>query len=244
MNNTNANPANRNNTNQNRSNRSGGRNQAPQSEFDEKVVEIKRVTKKTKGGNHITFTCLVVVGDRAGKVGVAIGKATDVLSAIKKSVARARKRMVSVPRRKGTIPFAYHMKFGAAQVLLKPAPAGTGVIAGGAVRSVVEAAGIENIVCKIMGSSNKMNNVWATFEALKEISSLVKVKKITLDEPKKTTPSAPKTSQVPAQQPQKHPSAPQKQVTASKPSAKKPVSKKPTAAAKPITKKTSNQKAG
>lgn len=185
MNNTNTNNPNNRNNNQNRGGRPGGHGQAPQSEFDEKVVEIKRVTKKTKGGNHITFTCLIVVGDRAGKVGVAIGKATDVLSAIKKSIKRARKRMISVPTRKGTIPFAYEMKFGAARVLLKPAPQGTGVIAGGAVRSVVEAAGLENIVCKIMGSNNKMNNVWATFEALKEISSLVAVKKIQVDEPKK-----------------------------------------------------------
>ena len=232
MNNPNTNtnnPNNRNNNNQNRGGRPGGHGQAPQSEFDEKVVEIKRVTKKTKGGNHITFTCLVVVGDRAGKVGVAIGKATDVLSAIKKSVKRARKRMISVPTRKGTIPFAYEMKYGAARVFLKPAPQGTGVIAGGAVRSVVEAAGLENIVCKIMGSSNKMNNVWATFEALKEISSLVSVKKIHVDEPKKVakdTPAAPKTH-APSQKVE-----PKKEVVVAKPIVKKPISKKPTKKAK------------
>lgn len=229
MNNTNTNNPNNRNNNQNRGGRPGGHDQAPQSEFDEKVVEIKRVTKKTKGGNHITFTCLIVVGDRAGKVGVAIGKATDVLSAIKKSIKRARKRMISVPTRKGTIPFAYEMKFGAARVLLKPAPQGTGVIAGGAVRSVVEAAGLENIVCKIMGSNNKMNNVWATFEALKEISSLVAVKKIQVDEPKKTTKdalAAPK-SQTPSQKP-----LPKKEVTPAKPANKKPLVNKPVKKAK------------
>lgn len=229
MNNMNTNPNNRNNNNQGRGGRPGGHGQAPQSEFDEKVVEIKRVTKKTKGGNHITFTCLVVVGDRAGKVGVAIGKATDVLSAIKKSVKRARKRMVSVPTRKGTIPFAYEMKYGAARVLLKPAPAGTGVIAGGAVRSVVETAGLENIVCKIMGSNNKMNNAWATFEALKEISSLVAVKKIRVDGPKKV---AKETSSVPKAPTPNQKTEAKKEATPTKPVAKKPISKKPTKKAK------------
>lgn len=144
------------------------------SEFDEKIVQINRVSKKTKGGNKIGFSVLAVVGDKKGRVGVGLGGAPDVSSAVKKAVAYAKKHFIVVPMRKTTIPHVVRVKRGAAIVLLKPAPAGTGVIAGGAVRAVVEAAGIRDIVSKILGSKNQASNVYATMEALKSF----KVKRV------------------------------------------------------------------
>ena len=141
-------------------------------EFEEKVVQVNRVSKKTKGGNRMSFSALLVVGDRKGRVGVGLGKAPDTLSAIKKGARRARKHLIKVPMRNNTIPFPIVIKRGAAQVLLKPAPPGTGVIAGGAVRAVVEAAGIRDIVAKILGSSNKASNVYATFAGLQRIKRI------------------------------------------------------------------------
>lgn len=151
-------------------------------EFEEKVVQVNRVSKKTKGGNKIGFSVLVVVGDRNGKVGVGLGKGPDVLSSIKKATKRARKRMITLPLVKGTIPFPIEIKHGAAQLLLKPAPPGTGVIAGGAVRSVVEAAGVNNIVSKILGTNNKASNVYATFEALQRIKKIAEIKNVKLED--------------------------------------------------------------
>lgn len=141
-------------------------------EFEEKVVQINRVSKKTKGGNRIGFSVLVVVGDKKGRVGVGLGKAPDVASAIQKAISYAKKHLISVPMRKTTIPYEIYVKLGAAKVLLKPAPAGTGVIAGGAVRAVVEAAGIRDIVSKTLGSKNQASNVYATLEALKRLAIL------------------------------------------------------------------------
>ncbi len=145
-----------------------------ESEFAEKIVQVNRVSKKTKGGNKIGFSVLVVVGDRKGKVGVGLGGAPEVSSAVRKAVAYAKRHLLTVPMRKTTIPHEVRVKRGAAQVLLKPAPPGTGVIAGGAVRAVVEAAGIRDIVSKILGSKNQASNVYATLEALKKF----KVKKV------------------------------------------------------------------
>lgn len=147
------------------------------SEFDEKVVHINRVSKKTKGGNRIGFSALIVVGNRKGKVGVALGKAPDTLSAIKKGIRKAKKKMIKIPMKGTTIPFPLEVKRGAAKVLLKPAPGGTGVIAGGAVRAVVEAAGIRDIVAKILGTKNKTSNVHATFKALTKMSEIAKKSK-------------------------------------------------------------------
>lgn len=149
---------------------------APQ-EFDEKVIRISRVTKKTKGGNNMSFTALVVVGDRKGRVGVALGKAKDVMNAIKKGVRRGKKTVITIPLVDNrTIPHELKIKLGAAKLILKPAPAGTGVIAGGAVRAVLELAGIKDVVSKILGTGNKMSNVTATFEALKIMKKTVGVK--------------------------------------------------------------------
>lgn len=143
-------------------------------EFDEKVIQIKRVSKKTKGGNKISFTALVVLGDRKGKVGLALGKAPDVLSAIQKAVKKAKKKLFLVPMEKGTITHDVQVKRGAAKILLRRAPEGTGLIAGGPVRDVVEKAGIRNVVAKILGTSNKASNVYATLEALKQLKKLKK----------------------------------------------------------------------
>jgi small subunit ribosomal protein S5 len=156
------------------------RQSSDSNEFEEKVIQISRVSKKTKGGNQIGFSALMVVGDRKGQVGVGLGKAPDVAAAIRKGVKKAKKKMISVPLDGTTIPFSVDIKKGAGKVLLKPAPRGSGVIAGGPVRSVVEAAGIRDISSKIHGSQNKASSVHATFAALKEIARLVDLKVITL----------------------------------------------------------------
>src|SRR5258708_257323 len=143
---------------------------AQQSEFDEKIVQINRVSKKTKGGNKIGFSALAVVGDRKGKVGVGLGKAPDVAGAIRKGISYAKKHMIEVPLVNGTIPFRIDLKVGAAKIMLKPAPSGSGVIAGGAVRSVVSAAGIMSISSKVLGTTNKASNVYATLLALKMLN--------------------------------------------------------------------------
>lgn len=145
------------------------RNQ-PRSEFEEKIVQVNRVSKKTKGGNKVGFSVLVVVGDKKGKVGVGLGKAPDVAASIKKGLSIAKKHMITVPIINGTIPFEALVKNGAAKILLKPAPKGSGVIAGGAVRSVVAAAGIQNISSKVLGTKNKASNVYGAIAALEEIS--------------------------------------------------------------------------
>jgi small subunit ribosomal protein S5 len=156
-----------------------------QSEFDEQVVQINRVSKKTKGGNKIGFSALTVVGDKKGKVGVGLGKAPDVSNAIRKGMAHAKKHMVAVPLVNGTIPFRIDVKVGAARVMLKPAPRGSGIIAGGAVRSVVSAAGIENISSKMLGTENKISNIYATLEALKRVSEQASKTKERLETVKK-----------------------------------------------------------
>lgn len=138
--------------------------------FEEKIVQVNRVSKKTQGGNKIGFSVLVVVGDKKGKVGVGLGKALDVAGAIRKGVFVAKKHLITVPIVKGTIPLEMRLKVGAAKILLKPAPLGSGVIAGGAIRSVVEAAGIHNISSKVLGTKNQASNVYATIEGLKRIA--------------------------------------------------------------------------
>jgi small subunit ribosomal protein S5 len=141
-----------------------------QSEFAETVVEIKRVSKKTKGGNTIRFTALVVVGDRKGKVGIGLSKSLDVSSAIKKAIESAKKRMIQIPIRGQTVPYSVKEKYSAAHVIIKPAPPGSGIIAGGPIRVVLEAAGIRDAVGKILGTKNKASNVYATMRGLKTIA--------------------------------------------------------------------------
>lgn len=141
-------------------------------EFSETVIQVNRVSKKTKGGNRIGFSVLVVVGDRNGRVGVGLGKAPDVSSAMQKGTAYAKRHLTSVVLKGTTIPHEVRLKLGAASLLIKPAPLGTGVIAGGAVRAVVEAAGIRDIVAKILGTKNQASNVYATLEALKGLRQI------------------------------------------------------------------------
>lgn len=140
-------------------------------EFEEKVIQVNRVSKKTKGGNRIGFSVLVVVGNKKGKIGVGLGKARDVASAIRKGVAYAKKHFITVPIINGTIPHDIFIKRGAAKIFLKPAPEGSGIIAGGAVRALVEACGITNISSKVLGTRNRASNVYATLEALRNISA-------------------------------------------------------------------------
>lgn len=138
-------------------------------ELVEKVIQVNRVSKKTAGGNKIGFSVLVVVGDKKGQVGVGLGKAKDVAGAVRKASNYAKKHLITVPMKNTTIPHELRVKIGAAKILLKPAPPGTGIRAGGAVRSVVEAAGIKDIVSKILGTDNKASNIYATFIALQRL---------------------------------------------------------------------------
>ncbi len=139
-------------------------------EFTETVVQINRISKKTKGGNQMRFSALVVVGDKKGRVGAGLSKAADVRGAIKKAIAAAKRRLISVALRGTTIKYSVREKFSAAKVLLKPAPPGSGIIAGGPVRVVLEAAGVKDASGKILGTKNKISNVYATLAALTTVS--------------------------------------------------------------------------
>ncbi len=138
-------------------------------EFEEKVIAIDRVARVVKGGRRFRFRATVVVGDGKGRVGVGVGKGSEVMTSIAKAVSRAKSQMITVPLKGHTIPHEIQVKFSGAHVLLKPASAGTGVIAGGAVRNVVEVAGIHDLLTKSLGSSNKVNNAYATALALSQL---------------------------------------------------------------------------
>lgn len=146
-------------------------------EFEETVVQINRISKKTKGGNQIRFSALVVVGDRKGKVGVGLAKATDVRNAIRKSIEAAKRRLILVPLVGTTIPYSVNEKYSAAKILLKPAPPGSGIMAGGPMRVVLEAAGIRDAVGRILGTKNKISNVYATLKALETVSEIAEMKR-------------------------------------------------------------------
>ena len=152
---------------------------ASQLELNEKVVSIKRVTKVVKGGRNMRFTALVVVGDGNGHVGAGLGKETEIPEAIRKGKEDAAKKLISVALdENGSITHDLIGKFGSASVLLKKAPEGTGVIAGGPARAVIEMAGIKNIRTKSLGSNNKQNVVLATIEGLKEVKTPEEVAKL------------------------------------------------------------------
>jgi len=161
----------------NQGNNNRGPRREPSDGF-EQVLQIRRVSKKTGGGNNVSFSALVVTGDKKGKVGLGLAKAPNVADAIKKAIRLGNRDLVQVPLVNGTIPYETISKFGAAKVLFRPAPKGTGIIAGSSVRAVVEAAGITDIVCKVLGSNNKTTNARATFKALRQVESLDKKYKL------------------------------------------------------------------
>jgi small subunit ribosomal protein S5 len=152
--------------------RPGGRGGRPgdmqvESDYEEKNLEVARVTRVTKGGKRMRFRALTVIGNRKGRVGFGLAKGLDVAGATSKATAQARKSLLTIPLVNETIPHAVQAKFAAAVVLLKPAPKGTGIKAGGSVRNVLELAGVPNVTSKMLGSKNKINNVKATFKALR-----------------------------------------------------------------------------
>lgn len=140
-------------------------------EFDQKVVEVKRVTRVVAGGKRMRFRALVVIGDHKGRVGIGLKKGTDVAEAVNKAVNAAKKSMITLPLINDTVPHEVKIKYKSSQIIMMPARPGTGVIAGGAVRSVLDMAGVKNVISKMLGSNNKVNNVRAAFEAFKTMRS-------------------------------------------------------------------------
>ena len=147
----------------------------PQSEWTERVVQIRRVTKVVKGGKKLSFRAVVIVGNKKGQVGVGCAKASEVIIAIQKAIADGRKNLITVPIFKTTIPHPITGRSGSGEVMLKPASQGTGIIAGGSVRLVLELAGIENILSKSLGSKSPLNAAYARIEALKSLTPFSEV---------------------------------------------------------------------
>jgi len=147
--------------------RSGNqRQEREEKEFDQKIIDLARVTRVMAGGKRMRFRACVMIGDHNGRVGMAVAKGADVTIAVNKAYNKAKKYLITVPIVNETIPHRVDIKFGAAQIMLKPAPKGTGIKAGGAVRNALDLAGVSNVVAKILGSKNKINNVRATMKAL------------------------------------------------------------------------------
>jgi small subunit ribosomal protein S5 len=149
-----------------------------ESPYVEKIIETKRVAKVVKGGRNFSFSAIVVVGDRKGTIGVGAGKANEIVDAIRKAKEKAMKSMFKVPIVKGTIPHDYIARYGASRIMMKPARPGTGVIAGGTTRAIFEVAGIENILCKSLGSNTPTNVVKATILGLKALRTVQDVSRL------------------------------------------------------------------
>jgi len=155
------------------SNNREGRSRNSESGFEEKVIQVDRVSRTVKGGKRMRFRALVAIGNRNGRVGVGIGKAQEVILAVQKAVSDAKKNMIDVPIKNDTIPHDVNIEYGSSKIILRPARAGTSIIAGSSVRVILELSGIKNILSKILGSNNKINNAKATIYGLQ---SLVKPK--------------------------------------------------------------------
>ena len=153
-------------------------NHTDEEKLIEKIVETKRVAKVVKGGRNFSFTAIVVVGDKQGNVGVGNGKANEIVDAIRKAKEKAVKNMFKVPIVKGTVPHEIVARYGASKVLIKPAAPGTGIIAGGTARAIFEVAGIENILCKSLGSNTPTNVVKATINGLKSMRTLSDISRL------------------------------------------------------------------
>lgn len=146
-------------------------------EYDEQVIHIDRIARTVAGGKRIRFRAAVVIGNRNGKVGIGVAKGGEVIIAVQKAINKAKKNLIEVPIVNETIPHEITQSFGAAYVLLKPAQKGTGIIAGGAVRAIADLAGIKNLISKILGSQNQINNLQATIEALKSLEANKSIQK-------------------------------------------------------------------
>lgn len=199
--------------------RSFGARKEP-SEFEERVIEVRRVARTVKGGRRIRFRALVVIGNKKGKVGMGMAKANDVSEAVKKAVAQAKKNIIEVPVINGTIPYDVISKHGAAIVMLKPAATGTSIVAGGSVRAIAELAGITDLLSKMMGSSSKVNNIIATMKAFSTFNPeyTAKMKKYAEASEKVIAPVEPKVEEVKTEE--------KPEVKKTKPAAKKVAKKK------------------
>ncbi len=155
-----------------RNGRSGFRREEEQSEFEQRIIDIARVTRVMAGGKRMRFRACIVIGNKKGKVAVGLAKGSDVTIAVTKAVNQAKKNLIDVPIVNDTIPHEIRKKYGAAKIILKPARKGRGIIAGGAVRIVLELTGIKNITSKILGSNNKVNNARCVIEALKSLKKV------------------------------------------------------------------------
>lgn len=152
--------------------RRGRRREREPREFEQKILDLARVTRVTKGGKRMRFRTCLIIGDKKGRVGMGVAKGADVAASVEKAFRQAKKNLVTVPLVKETVPHRVEMKYGAAQIILKPAPVGTGLKSGGPVRVVLELAGVPNAVTKILGSNNKINNAKAIFAALRSFKEV------------------------------------------------------------------------
>jgi len=211
-------------------NRRGHRRPQEPKEFEEEVIQLDRVTRVVKGGRRLRFRATVAIGNKKGKVGIGIGKSNEVVGAIKKGVTKAKRNLIEIPIHDDTIPHRIQSKFKASKVLLIPAGPGTGIIAGGATRKIIELSGIKNILSKTIGSPNRLNNSKATFEALKALRERPskKKKEVKEEEPK---------AKAPAEKPAAAKSTPTKKEAAKKEAPKKEAPKKEEAPKKDNPKK-------